>query len=277
MDKKWCDNLNRETQERINKALKVFDDFVELKKDEYDTSSFWFENYVKYGNIYSLEPYQFMMPHIAKRPVDEEDIEEVIERFNLKESIEILCHYSQFWNLREPYNYYDVYKDGEWVEFDGDIVITDPGYIMKDNHSGIIEYQNTRPGFSILKYNELRDEHFSKSIVSRTLVGDWACGVYLCKGGKQIGSFGADCGLVSVTYLEETNNYNKEWNHIHESAYTIIPNFKGKVRFVITGREYDYVDSNGFKEKNIYPRVSIIGRGINSKTGECLNFFTEGY
>jgi hypothetical protein len=138
---------------------------------------------------------------------------------------------------------YEVYHDQmlKPKRFDGDIVITDPAYIMGsdwDNDPDMDIYN----GFGF-------DKVFGDTyIYGSTIYGDWSCTIYDC--GNQdpkkiieeaetkrlipvdlpeLGRFCADTGLVSVTYLEKSENIKKYGSH----CWTCIPDFHGTVQYYL--------------------------------------------
>lgn len=173
--------------------------------------------------------------------------------------------------------------------FKGDIIITDPCYIMREDSND----------WDKCDYSERMDRlGFTNYIAESTLYGDWSCTTYstpredvenqieeLVKldadrwdsfseygedsaqvkiyddkiaeasaGLKEIGRFCADAGMVCVLSMSEVIKYNPEFpKWIEESPWcvTVIPDFDGEVEY--------YVD----KEDNAH----IIGVGN-------INFYT---
>ena len=104
-----------------------------------------------------------------------------------------------------------------------------------------------------------------------TIYGDWSCTVFDNSDTKErkkpIGRFCADAGLVSVLSLEEVLKYNPEYKVEDDSwSATVIRDFKGTVQFVVNKSE------NATYE---YFQVEIIGKGVNKKTGENINFISK--
>lgn len=139
--------------------------------------------------------------------------------------------------------------------FNGDIIITDPCYLFDDEDIGdddvcwdefICEMQKCN---KITAYME-RD----------TAYGDWFCTTFDSDTEEKIGTFCADAGMVCVAYIDEINAIRKKKFEDCNNywSYTVIENFRGKVRFVTR------------KGNALY----VIGRGINSVTGESINFIT---
>lgn len=95
-------------------------------------------------------------------------------------------------------------------------------------------------------------------LTHETLEGDWVCKVYDSK--NEIGEFCADAGLVSVFLLAEVLAYNPEFDYHTECPWTTttIRNFRGEVEIVVK-------DST----------VSVCGHGVNTETGEEINFVSR--
>ena len=106
---------------------------------------------------------------------------------------------------------------------------------------------------------------FNNYMVGNTIYGDWSCGTYNFDSRGLLGEFCSDGGLVGAFLLDEVLKYNPEFdNHIKRPwATTLIKNFERTVQFIV---------SQGEKEDDF--NVSVIGHGINKKTGKPLNFFT---
>lgn len=158
---------------------------------------------------------------------------------------------------------YEIYLDSDPVMFDGDIIITDPCYVIKEDLKG--NYYN---------FKSVGVEH---SMVRDTLYGDWSCTVYNTDSGEVLGNFCADAGMVSVLSLDEILQYNPEFDyHITKPwATTLIRNFKGSVQFMVKedrwvlDRDTSYGKAG---EELVDYYVEVVGNGINTKTGEPLNF-----
>ena len=87
---------------------------------------------------------------------------------------------------------------------------------------------------------------------------------------KSIGNFCADSGMVCVADLRSVLRFNPKYDyHIkNDWTTTLIKDFKGTVRIKI-----DLVDEGN----EIYPAysASVIGQGVNIKTGEPIEFYTK--
>ena len=120
------------------------------------------------------------------------------------------------------------------VEFDGDIMITDPVYVCSDWMRGV-------PG----------------GIVRDTIYGDWGCTAYDMTGHRRrtphgdetkLGSFCADSGMVCVCPLETAEACGGEKLAVlRERApwcFTVIRGFKGTVEFRVYDETYKYRDKS---------------------------------
>ena len=152
------------------------------------------------------------------------------------------------------------------MKFKGDIIITDPCYIIKKWNSAHNDWEQCECGQNM----EVLGIHtyFTES----TIYGDWGCTTYKItedpykvidnfvetkeKGYEcsKLGDFCADAGLVSVFLLDEVRKYNPnidKWIEEHDWCVTKISDFDGEVNY--------YVDKAG--------NAHIVGIGN-------INFFT---
>lgn len=166
--------------------------------------------------------------------------------------------------------------DSEPMEFDGDIIITDPCYIMRAEHHGTTpltdnDWDACECGD---KMEVLGIHHY---MTRDTLYGDWGCIVFNTDTEKAIGEFCADAGLVSVFLLDEVLKYNPDFDYHKERDWTttLIPDFKGTFQFVVEHEEGVYEeDCEYWKAGDKWEdySVHVVGHGINKKTGEPINF-----
>lgn len=159
------------------------------------------------------------------------------------------------------------------MEFCGDIIITDPCYIMSNQSKAkepkISDYYTYHSIQECPDYDEktksskIWDEMHKAYTAARaaytsdweacdygsdmevlginhymtrdTLYGDWSCTTYDLDTEEKIGEFCADAGLVSVFLLEEVLAYNPDFNYHVERPWTttVIKNFKGTVEFKV--------------------------------------------
>ena len=208
------------------------------------------------------------------------------------------------------YKYFGHLLDSEPMEFDGDLLITDPCYFMKErdestapNWDDFMSHDYEHAGKSKLideaykadaaRYRQARDEWdeanprdwdicdcgysmeklgFVHSMNRSTLYGDWGCTTYNSDTKEPIGHFTADAGQVGVFLLEELRNYNPEYA---DELETIEKNGKLYCTTIIR----DFKGTIQFiVEEEVPDReygVHVVGKGINKKTGVPLNFITS--
>ena len=144
--------------------------------------------------------------------------------------------------------------------FEGDIIITDPCYIMKDNK----DWDKCDCGDHL---ELLGIEHF---MTRDTIYGDWSCTVFdLNNKHEELGEFCADAGRVSVILLDDVLRYNPNFNYHTERPWTttLIRDFKGTVQFVIKEDKYEY---DG--EPKVEYEVEVVGHGVNIRAGNPIDF-----
>lgn len=141
------------------------------------------------------------------------------------------------------------------MKFKGDIIITDPCYIVRAEHHGTkpltdndwkaCGYGSNMEVFGIKNY-------FTES----TIYGDWSCTTFELKDDKWViektpteitsddikgilGNFCADAGLVSVFLLEEVLKYNPNYNDHIKNPFTttLIKDFDGDVDYIVEDDE----------------------------------------
>lgn len=129
------------------------------------------------------------------------------------------------------------------MEFDCDILITDPCYIIPDDE--------WRSGYYILSG--------IRSIQNSTLYGDWSCTVWKannskeCTEANEIGEFCADAGLVVVAdYNAVKLRYPEveEFVNTHPWCATVIKGFKGTVKMLKVSREF--IHENSFEPDKVW-------------------------
>lgn len=148
---------------------------------------------------------------------------------------------------------YGRYLDSDAIEFDGDIIITDPCYVTKDDDWYLCNYGSNMEILGIKNY-----------VVSDTIYGDWSCTVF-DEHGRKLGNFCADAGMVAVFSLDEVLKYNPAFDYHLNREWTTawIKNFKGVVQIV--------VEENEDGEHSVH----VIGNGIDKVTGEKVVFRSE--
>lgn len=168
------------------------------------------------------------------------------------------------------------FLDSEPVEFDGDIIIIDPYYIMRAEHHGTTPL--TDDDWDACEYGEKMEILGIHHYMTRdTLYGDWGCTVYNTDTKEAIGEFCADAGLVSVFLLDEVLKYNPDFDYHKERDWTtaLISDFKGTVQFVVEHEEGVHEEDSDYwraGDKWEDYSVHVVGHGINKRTGESINF-----
>lgn len=152
------------------------------------------------------------------------------------------------------------------MDFNGDIVITDPCYLAANMTDE--EHRNFDCAY-MTNYGIV-------GIESDTYCGDWSCTTYdrltWNEDGhsKPIGKFCADSGMVCVADLASVLKFNPKYDYYIKNDWstTLIRDFKGTVCIRI-----EQVDGGN----EIYPAysASVMGQGVDSKTGEPIDFYTR--
>ena len=256
MNKEWVNNKKKIAEEKFNaiqelilnqnlispsialnllKKIKKYNDFsfsidLDLKLAYFDSIDkdidfFVEEDYIKY-----------------KEWIESSGVKELIKEYGHREK-------------------YSKYLDGDPMNFDGDIIITDPCYIIRDEHHGTKPLHEDDWGYC--EYGENMEALGINNYICRdTLYGDWSCTTYDLNTKKPIGEFCADAGMVAVFDLKEVLEYNPDFDyHLNKKwTTTLIKNFKGTVQFV--------VEEDGYGDYE----VKVIGHGINKITGKPIDF-----
>lgn len=146
---------------------------------------------------------------------------------------------------------------GKRIHMKGDIIITDPCYVIKDDLWGrFLNDVPTPPGniSTISWWHE-----FKEGLVADTLYGDWGCTLFKVKDidsaiealknesdyedSEAVGKFCADAGMVCVFYLNDCLTHNKE--EVEELltknwCATVIKDFDGDIYILDMDHEYEY-------------------------------------
>ena len=124
--------------------------------------------------------------------------------------------------------------------FKGDIVITDPMYIVKSEEDWHrCEYGENLEALNIFTYiTSGNGDEFASDVISLDTP-------------KRLGEFGSDSCMVSVMLLSEVRQYNFDFDKdLGEYCYTVIEDFDGEVQLF----EMEECDDNG-------QRVYFMGKG----------------
>jgi len=138
------------------------------------------------------------------------------------------------------------------IELKGDIIITDPCYIIKDNTND----------WELCQYGkEMQLLGLKNWITNSTLYGDWSCTTYNADTEDPLGQFCADAGLVGVFLLDEVLKYNKDYKkEIDQYAVTLLKDFNGIVKIVKVSYDHKYEE------------IRVVGKGnINFYTMQVSN------
>lgn len=123
------------------------------------------------------------------------------------------------------------------MKFKGDIIITDPCYIMaKDEDWEKCEYGDYIGALGIKNY-----------ICRDTIYGDWSCTTFDSDTKEEIGEFCADAGMVAVFLLDEVLKYNPNFNYHAERPWTTawIKDFDGDVNIEVVNDDEVVVVGKG--------------------------------
>lgn len=276
MDKKWVESRKcKYAEEAKAKRAKIVAKIVsskllrkECKKaliDALDKSGDGFYNITETSMMLAL--FDVMGPH------DEEykrfdDVRDFIHSLNTNEYGNLLCNATS--------ERIDRYLDSEPMEFDGDIIITDPCYIIRAEHHGTTPI--TKDDWDSCGYGVNMEVLGINHYMTRdTIYGDWGCTVYNTDTDQPMGAFCADAGLVSVFLLDEVLKYNPDFDYHKERTWTttLIQDFSGTVQFVVERIEGVYEEDSEYHnagDKWEDFSLHVVGHGINKKTGEPINF-----
>lgn len=130
------------------------------------------------------------------------------------------------------------------MNFKGDIIITDPCYIIDERNRSV------RDDWDHCEYGENMEAlGINNYINSSTGYGDWSCEVK-DNSGDIIGNFCADSGQVAIFLIEEVLNYNPLFDyHLNRPhTTTLIQGFNGTVDVCFDSDGIAYVIGEGTKD-----------------------------
>lgn len=263
MDKAWLEQKIKECESVKPEIERLLKEEFKLPKKDFDNIMDDLES--PYHNV-TIELLRIAV--IMKCVGDgtyEEEYEHCIDLIKSSGIEELFNKYTRKNNLHE-------YLDSDLMEFDGDIIITDPCYIMREkneltkNDWGACECGSEMEALGITHY-----------MTRDTLYGDWSCTTFNTDTKEAIGEFCADAGLVSVLLLDEVLKYNPGFDYHLNKKWTTtwIKNFKGTVQFVVKHTEgYREMDSPYWKKGDYWEDyvLEVVGYGINKVTGKPINF-----
>ena len=271
-----CDRLNEDQKKKLCRKVKAYE------KNPYDTTNtFWLK--------------------LAKM-LDDDQLD-LAWMTNFIRDIK-LQDYIMSLHGRGWYRYQCL--DSEPVEFNGDIIITDPCYIVKHrdrstepkwedymrlpDYRGMTKKQMEEAGYyedyaklqeAQAKWDEENPDDWDlcecgynmgalglKTYMSRsTIYGDWSCTTYNSDTKEPIGKFCADAGQVAVFDLNEVLAYNPEYDDYVEKDWCVTLIKNFKGTVQFVVEIED--------EKHNDYAVRVIGRGVDKVTGEPINFITS--
>ena len=122
------------------------------------------------------------------------------------------------------------------VKMQGNIIITDPCYIIKNREDREFWDELNLSCFGFTNY-----------LTHNTLYGDWGCHTFDMDTQKAIGEFCADGGEVGVFLLDEVLKYNPNYDDYLKAkhAVTLIKDFNGEVWFEKLDRDTLVVRGEG--------------------------------
>lgn len=298
MNKQWVEKKNAQKQEQINKQkIKILNIIANCEFANDELKNKMKETLYKYDNDpYHTTSEMFMLISCNSPDIELETIESFISLMDLDTYI---------MNLRYPT--YNSYLDSEPVEFDGDVLITDPCYIIKhrdetnrpkwqdfmhlDSYQGMTRQQMIDAGYfedyakmeqamdawdkenqddwDVCDYGYKMDNLGLKTWMTRdTLYGDWSCHTFNSDTKEVLGQFCADSGMVGVFELNEVLKYNPHFDNHVEKTWTATTIHNFHGTIQFVVEENKYAKYEDFN-------VKVIGRGVNKVTGMPLNFISS--
>lgn len=258
MDKAWLEQKTKECESVKPEIERLLKEEFKLPKKDFDNIMDDLES--PYHNVTSELLRMAVIMKCVGDGTYEEEYEHCIDLIKSSGIEELFNKYTRKNILHE-------YLDSDPMEFDGDIIITDPCYIMKeDDDWATCGYGENMEALGITHY-----------MTRDTLYGDWSCTTFDTDTKEAIGKFCADAGLVSVLLLDEVLKYNPHYNDHLKNKWTVtwIKDFKGTVEFVVKHIEGYYEEDTDYWKKGDYWEdyaLEVVGHGINKVTGKPINF-----
>ena len=137
------------------------------------------------------------------------------------------------------------------MKFKGDIIITDPCYIIKENSDDWSKcgYGDNMTALGIKNY-----------LCRDTIYGDWSCTTFNSDTKEAIGEFCADAGMVAVWAY----NPDFDWYTSRPWTTTLIKDFDGDIEMKVIHTEGVYDDDTEWHKKGDKwedDEVRVIGTG----------------
>lgn len=154
------------------------------------------------------------------------------------------------------------------MRFKGDIIITDPCYIIKKSSN---DWEKCGYG------SDMKALGIHNYICRDTIYGDWSCTTFDSDTKEPIGDFCADAGMVAVFLLDEVLKYNPDFDyHINRPwTTTLITDFDGDVHFEVVHKEGYYEEDTEWWNKGDKwedNQVQVIGKGNINFVGKQTGF-----
>lgn len=278
MNKEWVDTHEEERQHSIDFVITDIEEYISrnttlFQKEIDEVSNFIRENgHVGLMNMPTVPFHNVIRERVTlyKELYGEDtDTFDVLLDNILKCADGLKEKYKTLYNLQNTN--YSSYLDSDKVEFDGDIIITDPCYVIRHDDSYSDDWEKCGYGSGM---ESLGINHY---MTRDTIYGDWSCTTFDTDTKKPIGQFCADAGLVSVFLLDEVLKYNPDFNYHIERPWTttLIKNFKGSVQFIVRRIEGEYEEDTDYwnaGDKWFDYSVEVVGHGVDKVTGKPINF-----
>ena len=270
MNKEWCEKQNKKVEEEY-KELRMdirnyiyrllLDMDIDLTiKEAYDLNEYLTDIRFSYRLLV------FWFKHLAKR-IGNEGLFEKAENDGLFKKIDSYKDKSYYIDKDDKCYCFNRYMDSDIVNFDGDVLITDPCYIMNDEDNGRDDWTYCNYGSDMEKLG------ITTYITNDTIYGDWSCHMYDDKK-REVGRFCADAGLVSIIDLKQALEYNEKgvYELISKQTWcaTVITNFKGTGQVKVKEVTYTY---DGEEHTDYEAYVELIG--IDKSTGNKVHFISQ--
>ena len=265
MDRKWTEEKNRKMEEGFRREKERICQTVRERLDlDEDIRKEWLgeirklKRTVHHYQLLALKT-RFQMDLFVHAKITEMDGYHLLDLNHWLDSLEL----EQLGKYAKDYS---SYADSEPKEFNGDLIITDPCYIMRAKHHGTVPV--TEDDWEASAYGTNLETLGIHTYLTRdTIYGDWSCTTFDDQTGEPIGQFCADAGMVSVIDLQEVLSYNPDftWHQTKPFTTTWIKDFQGKVWFEV-------VDSS--EKNNEDYEVHVRGEGIHKSTGKSFSFYT---
>lgn len=281
MNKQWVESnkseYRKELDERYNKLVKLLNATDVLSDDEKKYAiDLLTDDSLHDETSWSC---RVLLEVMTNSPCDDTNASYLLEHKFLNSLNPASKRY--FEAVRDANQNFDHLLDSEPIVFDGDIIITDPCYIIRSGHHG--SKPITHNDWYSCNYGSNFEVFGITHYMTRdTLYGDWNCTVFDRDTDKQLGEFCADSGQVSVFLLDEVLKYNPNFNYHIEKPWTttLIKGFKGEVQFVVEEVKGVYsTDCEDFTQHHAGDtwteyHVKVMGQGINKTTNESINFYS---